>query len=573
MPDILPSLPGSGANAHCSPLQIDKVASSSLSENSATHLPSPLPSPVEPRAVPESNGVQAVKLLSDGADPPKATGSPMGDAVKKKFQSLPTGTSRTTTLTNGVRRLSASKMAELADSLPIAALPNTETPDGRIWLIPDDTSSHLEVGATGDVQLSALESASRRRAAGTGRSSAAHGSEADEGPLQHLIGGTTVPHIQEHQNSTDSLHTVSRLPASQRKLAESLPTAPQPTSKYAAEHRHSHHADPRPPTLHIDNSNGETFTTASLRSATVQPQKADTPSHAEFRATSPMPPSIPLPPMSLPTLLQLELAGQRPSPLYIYHSHTSDIPYESNAVKFERLKNFLLLPTYLERTMYFGTLACLDAWLWTLTILPIRFCIAASILIGWWASVFWTEVRWLPAYVWRGLGRMWQRGRSSPSHRVGAKPNLDSALSDPQNPERDSIPTFSNGASTNTGLPRTSNRKIWSHRRTKSMPSDLTPYHKADLLQGAVIVCSSIALMNLDASRMYHFIRAQSAVKLYVIYNLVEVGDRLLSAVGQDVFECLFSSETLSRTSSGRSRSCYLLACSACPWYTTLRIL
>ncbi|CAN8097744.1 unnamed protein product [Discula destructiva] len=65
---------------------------------------------------------------------------------------------------------------------------------------------------------------------------------------------------------------------------------------------------------------------------------------------------------------------------------------------------------------------------------------------------------------------------------------------------------------------------------------------------------SSIILTQLDASRMYHFIRAQSAVKLYVIYNLIEVGDRLLSALGQDIFECLFSSETLSRNSLGRSK-------------------
>lgn len=63
-----------------------------------------------------------------------------------------------------------------------------------------------------------------------------------------------------------------------------------------------------------------------------------------------------------------------------------------------------------------------------------------------------------------------------------------------------------------------------------------------------------MALMNLDASRMYHFIRAQSSMKLYVIYNILEVGDRLLSALGQDILECLFSSETLSRNSSGRSK-------------------
>ena len=86
------------------------------------------------------------------------------------------------------------------------------------------------------------------------------------------------------------------------------------------------------------------------------------------------------------------------------------------------------------------------------------------------------------------------------------------------------------------------------------MPSNLSAFHKADLLQGLVIICSSMALMTLDASRMYHFIRAQSAIKLYVIYNILEVGDRLLSALGQDILECLFSTETLSRNASGRSK-------------------
>jgi hypothetical protein len=62
------------------------------------------------------------------------------------------------------------------------------------------------------------------------------------------------------------------------------------------------------------------------------------------------------------------------------------------------------------------------------------------------------------------------------------------------------------------------------HRRTKSQPSTLSSYHKADLLQGAVIICSCIILLKLDASRMYHAVRGQAAIKLYVIYNLLEVG-------------------------------------------------
>ena len=49
-------------------------------------------------------------------------------------------------------------------------------------------------------------------------------------------------------------------------------------------------------------------------------------------------------------------------------------------------------------------------------------------------------------------------------------------------------------------------------------------------------------------------IRGQAAIKLYVIYNVLEVCDRLFSAIGQDVLECLFSRETLERKPDGRSK-------------------
>lgn len=74
------------------------------------------------------------------------------------------------------------------------------------------------------------------------------------------------------------------------------------------------------------------------------------------------------------------------------------------------------------------------------------------------------------------------------------------------------------------------------------------------MLKGALVVVSCALLMRFDASRMYHGIRGQSAIKLYVIYNVLEVCDRLLSALGQDVLECLFSRETLDRNSDGRSK-------------------
>ena len=60
--------------------------------------------------------------------------------------------------------------------------------------------------------------------------------------------------------------------------------------------------------------------------------------------------------------------------------------------------------------------------------------------------------------------------------------------------------------------------------------------------------------MWLDPSRMYHGIRGQAAIKLYVIYNVLEVADRMLGAIGQDILECLFSRECLDRDSDGRSK-------------------
>ncbi|KAJ3552413.1 hypothetical protein NPX13_g11118 [Xylaria arbuscula] len=186
-------------------------------------------------------------------------------------------------------------------------------------------------------------------------------------------------------------------------------------------------------------------------------------------------------------------------------------------------------------------------------------------------------------FVWVGLGRLWRRGRrgralahdptgqnhtQTENERSQSRARTDTGSPKPRQNgvmrQRNTSDTHGSSVGEQSrpnpndvlrppkhAMPRPGHFR---HRRTKSVPSNLTSYHKADLLQGAVLICSSIALSNLDASRMYHFIRAQSSMKLYVIYNILEVSDRLLSAIGQDILECLFSSETLSRNSSGRSK-------------------
>ncbi|CAK7229033.1 hypothetical protein SCUCBS95973_007080 [Sporothrix curviconia] len=586
--------------------------------NGVFQLPSPLPSPIEPLAQKlDDNTTPAVGPDVSGRErenkntKSSAELAAAATATTDDKPAAPSSTATTPRLaSSGVRRLSASKMAELTESLPIAALPDgASIAVGDRVFVPDGVAGRSGFSPPTDGSLAQFPRTDIR----SGEPAAT-----EELP-QILTDGTTQhpPRSQRNWQSTGSLRTLSTPPISRRKssattqqplastmasvststttstsTATSTTNAPPPVASNTGTRRHSHNTSARPPPLHTD-AGGNAGVHGAVPGAGIPPtlrsghQKVETPpNHGEHRLPSPMPPSIPLPPMSLPTVLQLELAGQRPSPLYIHHSYMSDIPYESNAVKFERLKNFLLLPTYLERTMYFGALACLDAWLWTLTILPIRFCIAVGVLVRWWAYVVWKEARWMTAYVWRGLGRMWRRGRQPrpaavktaevaerPRGRSNGSSTSDCAppVVGRRNPAKTAAAVDLSSAASSSAAsaasaaaaappPSSSSssaarpaRKTW-HRRTKSMPSNLTSFHKADLLQGAVILCSSLALMNLDASRMYHFIRAQSAVKLYVIYNLVEVGDRLLSALGQDIFECLFSAETLSRTASGRSK-------------------
>ncbi|KAH6609916.1 cytomegalovirus gh-receptor family [Trichoderma cornu-damae] len=371
--------------------------------------------------------------------------------------------------------------------------------------------------------------------------------------------------------------------AMRRAVSASRTASTPPTSRDAASPRRLSFAPAVRPQL--DGAHGSAHGGANGGLASPPMVKAAPPSFAApqpvqppasgVRPPSPIPPMIPLPPMSIPTHLQLELAQQRPSPLYIHQSYTNDIPYESHAVKVERLKNVLLIPPFLERTLYFGALACLDAWLHTFTILPIRFTVALAVLARWWIYVIFKEARWLVGFVWYGLGRLWRRARgvrgrrisdASDSARSRSCSRASEASVDGVPPGLRHRPNAADSRVRGAGdaaAPKQPPLQVrrpgpkpgtFRHRRTKSMPSNLSSFHKADLLQGAVIICSSLVLMKLDASRMYHLIRAQSAIKLYVVYNILEVGDKLLSALGQDILECLFSSETLSRNASGRSK-------------------
>ncbi|KAK3347415.1 hypothetical protein B0H65DRAFT_570204 [Neurospora tetraspora] len=244
---------------------------------------------------------------------------------------------------DGVRRLSASKIQELTnapESLPIATAPDRQPAE------PTFSPALAEVSSRLQSQLG----------------------------IANGNGPNTTSTRTHPQRPTIAPRTVSTPPVSRRLTATAAQQAHP--AQQASIRRNSYQPNPRPPPLDLDGTSN--FDPGAEPRAGPPPRQPE-PDPAPPAPPSPIPQSIPLPPMSVPTLLQLELAGSRPSPLYIHHSYTSDIPYESSAIKFERLKNFLILPFVLERSITFGALACLDAWLWTFTILPMRFGIAVSI--------------------------------------------------------------------------------------------------------------------------------------------------------------------------------------------------
>lgn len=276
---------------------------------------------------------------------------------------------------------------------------------------------------------------------------------------------------------------------------------------------------------------------ADAESGVPGKSKLRAPSSSTRPLPSPMPQSIPLPPLSVPTYLQLELSSHRPSQLYIHRSASSAFPYESSRVKIERLLNFLLLPLHLESVLWFGTLACLDAWLYTFTILPLRLLKSCYILVQSWSTNLVTETQFLSSYVYSGSGRMWKR-----------------RLSKSSNDRMASGADFATQTGTDSHMRHAGSRSFKHHRRSKSVPSMLLPDDKADILKGLLIICTTMILLRFDASKMYHWVRGQAAIKLYVIYNILEVCDRLFSAIGQDVLECLFSREALERKPDGHSK-------------------
>lgn len=54
-----------------------------------------------------------------------------------------------------------------------------------------------------------------------------------------------------------------------------------------------------------------------------------------------------------------------------------------------------------------------------------------------------------------------------------------------------------------------------------------------------------VTMYSFDPSRVYHSIRGQAVLKLYVVYNVLEICDKLCCSLGVDILDALFSKSTL----------------------------
>ncbi|PIK49350.1 putative transmembrane anterior posterior transformation protein 1-like isoform X1 [Apostichopus japonicus] len=77
----------------------------------------------------------------------------------------------------------------------------------------------------------------------------------------------------------------------------------------------------------------------------------------------------------------------------------------------------------------------------------------------------------------------------------------------------------------------------------------LQPAEISDLLKAVVLLVCSYVLGTLDISMLYHIVRGQAVIKLYIMYNMLDVADKLFSSFGQDILDSL-----LWTASKGKSR-------------------
>mmetsp|Transcript_17821 Transcript_17821/g.32881 ORF Transcript_17821/g.32881 Transcript_17821/m.32881 type:complete len:707 (+) Transcript_17821:199-2319(+) len=73
-----------------------------------------------------------------------------------------------------------------------------------------------------------------------------------------------------------------------------------------------------------------------------------------------------------------------------------------------------------------------------------------------------------------------------------------------------------------------------------------------DLLRGIILIVAFQVVLWAPMSRVYHFVRGQTFIKLYAIFNMLDIFDRLMCSFGQDILDSLFYITKTSPRAYGR---------------------
>lgn len=152
----------------------------------------------------------------------------------------------------------------------------------------------------------------------------------------------------------------------------------------------------------------------------------------------------------------------------------------------EQVINMVKVPIVLERFMIFGLMVCLNSFLTIFTLVPLKICI-----IG-----------------WKTIDSLIQRGQ---------------------------------GPDIAPGIKLTNLSSLYVQRSYGDIVKGNLRYIKKDLYTTCIIALSLfiLSLSYFDISRLYHDVRGQAHIKLYVMFGVLEVADKLLSSIGQDLFNIL----------------------------------
>ena len=81
-------------------------------------------------------------------------------------------------------------------------------------------------------------------------------------------------------------------------------------------------------------------------------------------------------------------------------------------------------------------------------------------------------------------------------------------------------------------------------------------YRSSDMYNDRCMVCliliAALILNSLDTSKAYHRIKRQSSVKLYMLFSVLEMANKMLASMGQSLFSVLFSRKNSQRVLSKR---------------------